>query len=316
MQRAEAAPKVKRPRLLQADEELELADEAFAAPNEDSSILTESHFLPSDSELARLRAIAADPSAHFLPVIKVGGNNMIYAGPADLAPELAELFAFPTNVLRRHREQDEAGPLAKRPRIEGTEAEEGRRGSMFPPSEQGFDMGPADQTYDTVMPGDDYGGDYGGGDYYGGDDRMVAPATPRKQASIAPSRAESIARAIQFGDDTDHPLAMFDSRRTESQSVNETPTKSVTSSEARGGYSKNTGMAMGLLRKELEAIEEADKVVEFDKLADRASKRAASAFFFEMLVLGTKDCVRIQQDSPFEGIKIRAKPALFEELSA
>jgi cohesin complex subunit SCC1 len=183
---------------------------------------------------------------------------------------------------------------------------------MFPPSELGFDIGPADQTFDTIMPGGD---DYGAG-YFPTDEDMAIPATPRKQASIAPSRAESIARAIQFGDDTDHPLAMFDSRRSESQSVHETPTKSVTSSEARGGYSKNTGMAMGLLRKELEAIEEEDKVVDFDRIADRASKRAASAFFFELLVLGTKDCVRIQQDTPFEGIKVRSKSALFEELSA
>ena len=312
MQRADAAPKVRRPRMLQADEELELADEEFAAPNEDSSILTDSHFLPSDPELVRLRSIAADPASHFLPTVKIGGNNMIYAGPEDLAPELAELFAFPTNVLRRNREQDEVGPLSKRPRTAGTEAEEGRRGSMFPPSEYGYDVGPADQTFDTIMPG----GDDFAGDFYQPDQEMTAPATPRKQASIAPSRAESIAQAIQFGDDTDHPLAMFDPRRSESQSVHETPTKSVTSSEARGGYSKNTGMAMGLLRKELEAIEEEDKVVDFDKIADRASKRAASAFFFEMLVLGTKDCVKIQQDTPFEGIKIRSKPALFEELSA
>lgn len=313
MQRAEAAPKVKRPRLLQADEELELPDEDFAAPNEDSSILAESHFLPSDDELVRFRSIAADPASHFLPVIKIGGNNMIYAGPEDLAPELAELFAFPTNVLRRNREQDEAGPSPKRPRIAGTEGvEEGRRGSMFPPSEQGFDMGPGDQTFDTIMPG----GDDFGGDYYQADQGMFAPATPRKQVSVAPSRAESIARAIQFGDDSDHPLAMFDPRRSESQSIHETPTKSVTSSEARGGYSKNTGMAMGLLRKELEAIEEEDKVVSFDNIATGASKHAASAFFFEMLVLGTKDCVRLQQDTPFEGIQIRGKPALFEELSA
>jgi cohesin complex subunit SCC1 len=114
---------------------------------------------------------------------------------------------------------------------------------------------------------------------------------------------------------------MFDSRRGESQSIHETPTKSSVISDDRRstGYSKNTGMAMGLLRKEIEAIEgnvETDKAVSFDTLADKASKKAASAFFFELLVLGTKDCVRLEQDRAFEGIKIRSKPRLFQELEA
>ena len=300
--------------MLQADQELELPDEDFAPPGRDSAILTEAQYMPSDPEIIRLREIAANPTSHFLPTIRIGGTDMIYAGPEGLAPELAELFAFPAST-RRAREEDQAGPSPKRARIEADdEAEVGRRGSMLPPSEHGFDFGGGDQTFDTIVPGDDFALDMPAFDLGG-------LATPRKEASLAPSRAESIAREVQFGDLQDHPLAMFDSRRGESQSIHETPTKSSVISDDRRstGYSKNTGMAMGLLRKEIEAIEgevEADKAVNFDTLADKASKKAASAFFFELLVLGTKDCVRLEQDRAFEGIKIRSKPRLFQELDA
>jgi len=299
--------------MLHADRELELPDEDFAPPGRDSAILTEARYMPSDPEIIRLREIAENPTSHFLPTIRVGGTDMIYAGPEGLAPELAELFAFPAST-RRGREEDQAGPSPKRPRIEAEEeAEVGRRGSILPPSEHGFDFG-GDQTFDTIVPGDDFGHDVPAFDLGG-------LATPRKEASLAPSRAESIAREIQFGDIPDHPLAMFDARRGESQSIYETPTKSSAISDDRrsAGFSKNTGMAMGLLRKEIEAIEgdvEADKVVSFEALADRASKKAASAFFFELLVLGTKDCVRLEQDRAFGEIKIRSKPRLFQELDA
>lgn len=315
IQRKETAPKVKRPRLLQADDELELPDEDFAAPRGDSALLTDLQFIASDPELVRLQNIAADPGSYFLPTITIGGDNMIYAGPEGLAPELSELFTFPANVLRRDRGVEDVGPSPKRPRMEtpALELEDARRGSVLPPSSPAFNMD-GDQTFDTIVPGDDFGQDL-----FQGDMDLPAFATPRKGTSIAPSRAESIAREIQFGQDSDHPLAMFDNRRVESQSQSllETPTKSVTSSEAtRGGYSKNTGMAMGLLRKEIDAIEAEDKVVNLETISSGASKRAASAFFFELLVLGTKDCVRLQQDRSFEGIKIRSKPRLYEELSA
>jgi cohesin complex subunit SCC1 len=44
----------------------------------------------------------------------------------------------------------------------------------------------------------------------------------------------------------------------------------------------------------------------------QASRRAASAFFFELLVLSTRDCVKVDQQTPFEDIEIRAKDKLWE----
>ena len=53
-----------------------------------------------------------------------------------------------------------------------------------------------------------------------------------------------------------------------------------------------------------------DGMVSFDHLAAAASRRAAAGFFFEMLVLGTRDCVRLEQKEPYGEIIVRAVPGL------
>ncbi|WWC67661.1 uncharacterized protein I206_101572 [Kwoniella pini CBS 10737] len=306
----QTAAKPKRPRLVQADAELELPDE----PRDLSSILGEERYIPSDPEAIRLQEIMADPSAHFLPIIRVGGENMIFAGPPGLAPELAELFTFPSNVLRRSRGVEEEDRASKRPRLEeeedveaGRRVERGSEPFEFP-SGFGQDIG-LDDSY-ALQPEDE---------------PLITPRATRvlpREPSIAPSRAESIAREIQFGDERgEFTLSLFDSRMaagreefSQSQlSQQSTPTKSSERTTTTGGFSKNTSMAMGLLRKELDAIEEEDKVLSFEKLADKSTKRAASSFFFELLVLGTRDCVKLEQSTPYEDIKVRGKEKLWPE---
>jgi cohesin complex subunit SCC1 len=44
----------------------------------------------------------------------------------------------------------------------------------------------------------------------------------------------------------------------------------------------------------------------------QASRRAAASFFFELLVLGTRDCVQLSQAAPFENIEVFAKDKLWE----
>ena len=272
MKKDAVAPKAKRPRLLVADQELELPDDDFTAPGEDSDILTVERYIPSDPDAIRFAEIASNPAAHFLPTTTVNNVSMIYAGPEGLAPELMSLFTFPSNILRRSREDDEAEQAAKRPRIEGDDDVEIGRRDALRISEQPFG-GPSgfdDQTFD-----------FGGGDMeLPGMEmdvpRFATPALPR-EPSLAPSRAESIAREVQYGDAGDYPLAMFGgaSSRGESQaqSLQETPTKSVRGDERSSGLSKNTGMAMGLLRRELEAIEAEDeeKVLKFNEVSQDVS---------------------------------------------
>jgi len=275
-----AAPKAKKARLVQADSELELDESEFAMNRDNSDILSEERYIPADPEMVRLQQIMDDPAAHFLPNLKIGGENMFYAGPQDLAPELAGLFTFPTNILRKRPEEGaQDDRLAKRPRIATEEQvdevdlpEAARRESAVPSARDIFDF-----------PG---GGEDSG--YFAPDQPMnfeevPEVVTPRQQRtrdpSLAPSRAESVAREVQFQQNSgDHMLSMFEKEvaaegqsQTQSQSQ-QTPTKSLVSepvSKTSSGYSKNTGMAMGLLRRELEAIEEEDKVVGLAKIAEQ-----------------------------------------------
>ncbi|ORY26878.1 Rec8 like protein-domain-containing protein [Naematelia encephala] len=335
-----APPKPKRPRLLQADEELELPDQA--GPVDNSLILGEEHFIPANADLLRFQAIIADPDRHFLPTTRVGGETRIYLGPEGIADELRELFEFPANVLRRVRDDDRA---SKRPRLEGEEDDEemevARRASMAP-GQEGYDdshmfPGAGDDTFDLGgLPTDQ------GAPFHLDETLLVTPRGAAKSArqrererevSLAPSRAESIARQIQFaGEDeiASHPLGIFDPRTrseaAESMYTLSTPSKSVTSEQmqggggagSHGGVSKNTGMAMGLLRREIEKIEreQEEKVVSFDSLATKATKRGASAFFFELLVLGTKDMVKLEQNEAFGDIAIAGKDRLFAGITA
>jgi cohesin complex subunit SCC1 len=129
--------------------------------------------------------------------------------------------------------------------------------------------------------------------------------------SLAPSRAESIARAVQEDDSEGPPLAIFDGGESSVGSQ-------FTGKGDTGGFSKTTGMAMGVLRREIEAIGEtlegegeAKGGVTFAKVARGASKRAASHFFFELLVLGTRDAVGLKQDKPYGEIEVTGRPGLW-----
>lgn len=270
---ADGAPaKPKRARLLQADDELELVDDDFAAPDHDNSaILGEERYIAADPEMARLREIVADPASHFLPQMRIGAEMRFFVGPEGLAPELAQLFSFPTNVLRRDRSDMDEERASKRPRVEeDEEIEVGRRVSVIPSERFDQFQAGADDTFQLDIAPDQPEFELG---------LDMGPQTPRKEPSLAPSRAESVARAIQFSEDTGgNLLSMFDSR-TRAEAVESqyslTPSKSVAASDqpsrTGSGYSENTGMAMGLLRRELDAIEEEDKVLSFEAVASRVS---------------------------------------------
>lgn len=251
--------------------------------------LGEKRYIPSNPEIVALQEMIDNPTEHFLPSRTVDGKEWFLVGGSmmGLIGELEELFTFPKDVLRRQRGTEDEGlaeaPAEKRQRVEGEQeedVEQGRRTSVVARSEiDPFQFG-ADQTFDMSMGFDqpmDQQGDIGTDAF-----EFSTPRAKRQQqqreASLAPSRAESIARQIQYGDveGGQHPLAIFDSgMNRESESLQETPTKSsMVSGEASrtgSGYSKHTGMAMGLLRRELEAIEEEEKVLQFDRLADKVS---------------------------------------------
>lgn len=282
---------IKKPRLVMPDHETELtqglADRA--------AILGAEHFIPADVELLQLNEIVSDPTSHFLPTLKIGGENWTAVAPLGLAPELTELFAFPSNVLRKGRglEEAEEDRIAKRPRVEGeVEAAEQIRQAeeeVEVVRRHEFEIGYEPEAFAPAFGGDE--GDYGIGEEMPMEPFGVSPPTFRvsRGPSLAPSRAESITREAEYeGLEGEFTLAMFDtrsSRAAESQvsQVPSSPSRAETQREGAPG--KYTSMAMDLLRNELQAIEEEDKVVSFEKLAEKV--RGIVNNYGGRLVLGT-----------------------------
>lgn len=305
--------KPKRLRLVQADEELELADEDFQAPTADSALLShKTSYIPQNPDILLMKSML---SRDFLPLIKVGDESLFYAGPDGLPEALKSLFAFSPTILRKAENGvnvDEIERQNKRPRLDNGEEDDqlsvemGRRQSTVP--SMGMGMGGFnDDSFDmgAGFDGPDYTAPLGEDDLdrIALRDNFTTPTKKRMQeqqereASLAPSRAESIARAIQFEDSsTENILGMFDSRldsqtqtQTQSQSQQETPSKSVYSVEIRptagGRYSKNTGMAMGLVRKLLDPEVEVDglegvvsltekvKSISLEKISEKVCRR-------------------------------------------
>jgi cohesin complex subunit SCC1 len=307
--------KAKRVRLIRADADIELPDAYFAHPGPDAPVwAAEAHFIPSDPADVALQTLFANPGDYFLPVTDApqgqGGGKVLYAGPIGLADELKELFTFPVNLLRRDREDEGDAALGpnKRQKVQGQDEPEEEQQGQGENDDEDVEIARRQSVLaPELLDNEGYPGAEGMDDSFALADDPLAfdiPQTPRKAPterypSLAPSRAESMARQIQYsGDQGEFALAMFDNRTSagaagasdslQSQSQQQTPTKSsVAASEARthGGYSKNTGMAMGLLRRELEVIEAEvqaeEKVVRMNELADKVSS-PLTAFVCEM----------------------------------
>ncbi|TFK44627.1 Rec8 like protein-domain-containing protein [Crucibulum laeve] len=306
---------------------------AAPAAKDVSDIITEQHFLPRSSLVMQLLEIREDPLAHFLPTKVTPLGTYFCAAPPGLAPELNELFLRPIQHSlsnKRRAESPEKGSN-KRTRLEGSvqgddEIEQGRRAESLAPSvamgsdilgraslgpDAGFDF--ADQTggledYQLDVPEFDAGGDY--------DMDRGKSAAPTDR-----SRTSTPGLGIEDGEDNyadaTCPIALFDLRPSQSQTQTQATDREADTVDTEGkGYSKNTVKALGLIRKELQPTvdeEEEDKVLSFRKMADKASRRAAASFFFELLVLGTRDCVQLQQVAPFENIEVRSKAKLWEQ---
>ena len=311
-----------------------------------SNILTEQQFLPRSPVVMRLLAIRDDPLSHFLPTKVTSGGAFFCVGPPGLAPELVELFMRPvTRGPNRRGTSPDKGPN-KRPRLDSSvheeeDIEQGRRaGSLAPSHALGSEIiGRHSIGPDNLIEfGDHAGGlddlqlevpefDLGVTGLDGGRSKSVALSALSRLSTPAPDGV-----IVEEGDETyadaSCPIAMFDIQpATQTQGLEKED--QAASHEGRG-YSKNTVKALGIIRKELQPVvgEEEDKMLSFRKVSDRvcclpnwihlmlttcqASRRAAASFFFELLVLGTRDCLKLSQAAPFENIEIRAKDKLWE----
>lgn len=292
-----------------------------------SDILAEQQFLPRSTMVMRLLEIRDDPLAHFLPTKVTPEGTFFCAGPPGLAPELSELFMRPVQgglpSKKRGASPDKGG--RKKPRVEETtreedEVEQGRRDASIAPSvviasealgdrgsiapEGGFDFG------DVSGGMDDFRMDVGG-DFPAARDEMGAERA-RSVALSEKSRQSTPAVDAEEGEenyaDVSSAIAVFDIRPSQSSQSQE----STNDGESKG-YSRNTVKALGIIRRELQPEDdEEEKAISFAQVSHKASRRAASAFFFELLVLGTRDCVKLSQGAPFENIEVRAKAKLWE----
>ncbi|KAK7472631.1 sister chromatid cohesion protein 1 [Stygiomarasmius scandens] len=298
---------------------------AGAPVNRDlSDILTEPQFLPRSSTVMRLLEIHNDPLAHFLPTRITPNGTYLCAAPPGLAPELAALFMRPVGAAHKRRGASPGKSPNKRRRVEEPGNEEdvelGRRAASLAPS-----VGMGSDVFRRESQGPD-GLEFP--DQMGGVDDFQLDVPEFENAGVDLERARSKSAALtdrsrmstpvdgmpDEGDenyaDLTCPIAMFDSRP---QTQTQTTEKEEPVDTEGKGYSRNTVKALSIIRKELRPTDgEEEKVLSFEKMADKASRRAAASFFFELLVLGTRDCIKISQAAPFENIEIRAKDKLWE----
>ncbi|KAH9979069.1 Rec8 like protein-domain-containing protein [Lactifluus volemus] len=290
-----------------------------------SSILTDHQYLPRSSVVMRLLEIREDPIAHFLPTKVTPNGTFFFAGPPGIAPELQEMFMRPVATYvpsSKRRGASPEKPPSKRARVEpegegpiGAEDDgdpgQARRASVAPSQGLGSEVlgrgsvGPGFEFDTTGLGLEDFQMDIGAED--------LPPMELVREKSAAPSELTRISRAstaaLEEGEETyadlECPIAAFDMKG--SSQVSE----SDNAADGKG-YSKNTIRALGIIRKELEPVEGEEKVMSFNHMTTKATRRAAAAFFFELLVLGTRDCVQVSQSAPFENIEVRSTTKLWE----
>jgi len=289
-----------------------------------SDILADQQSLPRSAVVMRLMEIREDPLAYFLPTKVTPEGTFFFAGPPGLAPELSDLFMRPLQnslpTKKRGASPDKGG--RKKPRVEESvhedeHVEQARRDASVAPSialasealggrasmapDGGFDFGDMTGGLDEFQM--DVGGEFPLAHDTLGPEGSKGPATDRSRLSTPTVEGEEGEETYA---DMTCPIVSFEG----SSQTQET------SSDGEGtGYSKNTVKALGIIRNELRPEgreDEGEHVMSFRKMSEKASRRAASAFFFELLVLGTRDCVKLSQSAPFENIEIRAKDKLWE----
>ncbi|KAJ8077165.1 sister chromatid cohesion protein 1 [Marasmius tenuissimus] len=303
-----------------------------------SDILIEPHFLPRSTIVMRLMEIHNDPLSHFLPTKVTPNGTFLCAAPPGLAPELTELFMRPVGgTAAKRRGQSPGKGSNKRPRLdegvnenEPEEVEVGRRDASLAPSVVAgseilgrASVGPdaALEFPDQSMGVDDFQLNVPEFEDAGVElpiveerarSKSAAPSALSRMSTPGPGGAMFDEGEESYAD-ASCPIAMFDSgplTQTQHSGLEE---ESVDTEDK--GYSKNTVKALSVIRRELRPVdgEEEERFLSFEKMAGKASRRAAASFFFELLVLTTRDCIKVTQAAPFENIEVRAKDKLWDQ---
>jgi len=320
-----------------------------------AALLAKERYLPRSRAYKQLLEIHKNPSKHIFPfpsLMANGGDQTSFIHSRGLDPQLNELFTFDANTLRRRRspslDSQEDSRIEKRLRTESDQGDfsigvgrRAERASLF-----------GDDNFPDLAPDfshDDFGGDEEMPldlpaiemdtsavdlglrrstrkrvtDQEEQEDRNAYDQRgdlPRLATPSVAAEGETQG-SIQSSPRSSNLLRAFD----RSIHVDATNLAAETQASTQAGMSKNTARAIKILRKELRSGEEeeeeeeeeanVERQVSFQKVTTNATRRAAAGFFFELLVLGTKDCIKVEQEDSFGEIKIQAKPSLWTEES-
>ncbi|KAG0151033.1 hypothetical protein CROQUDRAFT_651549 [Cronartium quercuum f. sp. fusiforme G11] len=315
-----------------------------------SGLYVEPQYLPKNRyELACLEIRLNPRRNKCLPTrIEYEGSQWLLAAPPGVCAELTNLFKFPapndTQSTRagKQRAVDEVDVQRIDQRGRSVESEMGRRqdeerlvaetsGVEDVLGNDTFD-GRADET--GVMTELGEGGPVMEDDFrfemqsnpdlhLGGDEDVPPVRSPSRALSEIPGptprvRAEGESSVLDLFDE----LA-------ESQATQSSVREGAIQDSGRGPvggtkWSKNTMKALRVLKDQLgldegegEGEGEAErsmgrKKIKFEKVSEKASKRAASSFFFELLVLATRDCIKLDQPAAYGPITVEDQDRLWE----
>lgn len=222
------------------------------------NLFTEAHYLPSSRLHLRLLELNAAPVSHQLPTAHPLSPDYFLVAPPGIAPELAQLFKFPSRRAKIAAAGAERAPevgrgVAARESVAGDAVLEefdfgdfgnggGEQGGEF---DYGDDQGYIpDQAHFEIVEMDDVAAD------------AVAPITAsQKKKGKAVERDDF---SIGGGGDSTGLLAVFDSSSSMAFSATQqtqTQTQSLGAEEEEtgkeGAWSKNTFKALGVLRSQL-----------------------------------------------------------------
>ncbi|KAF8894892.1 Rec8 like protein-domain-containing protein [Gymnopilus junonius] len=290
-----------------------------------AGITSTHHFLPKSSIVMKLLEIREDPVNYFLPIQAKTQGTFFIGGPPGLIPELAELFSKPASnisIQKRKAPSPEASPSK---RLRRDEVELPRRVASVPPGED-F-LGVVDQSTLDIDAGFNFADQSGALDDFQLDMAEAELDLDQHRAKSVFTDRSRLSSVVPEGVDDEPvsldvtcPISVFDvSQASQSQAAETEQEVADVPGREKHGYSKNTVKALSLVRRELQPQptpdsrdEQDQKTVNFQRMANKASRRAAASFFFELLVLSTRDCLKVSQQAPFADIKVRAKPRLWE----
>ncbi|MBW0514158.1 hypothetical protein O181_053873 [Austropuccinia psidii MF-1] len=268
--------------------------------------LPQSRFLPKDRYQLQHYRLSLDPSQHeFLPkLLEVNGQKWLMAAPAGLCKELQELFRFPAKASASSAQR---GTKRARTELEAEEieSEHGRRAPSV--LAEGLDFSRNENPDETFDLGDVTRGEEAGG-IFGEDDGFQFELQPELDIP-----GESPARKKARSSSTDQLEVTPEIRRVRAEGefskldIFDEPGDSQTLSQAvevlestgtvgeRTKWSKNTIKALKVLKDEFNEIP--NGVIKFKQTSQSANRKATSAFFFELLVLSTRNCLKPRSSS-------------------